>query len=296
MVRRHALEGVGDEVAGAALGLGARLFLRLPDTACELVPNELLGTLEQVRLGLVDGHARDALELGHLRVARVLEVFLELLRVDLAVGDTLLAPRQFGQLPVDVLLFRQHALLDLEDLVAPLSDLLLDLGAQADRGLTRLDLPLPAQRVGLALRLAPHHVGLALGLADEQLARPARGRQARAREGVERQEGQAGSHCQADQDPDDDDHARSHCRAGAGASAGNRCPRRNAVLIRHRLHRDVLRIGVGKARVPRLGGSASRRRRRQFPSLALVVSVGRSLIRFGNALDAGKTSNDALLS
>src|SRR4029079_18355818 len=153
-------------------GLGARLLLRLPDTARELVPNEFLGALEQVRLGLVDGHARDALELGHLGLPRVLEVFLELLGVDLAVGDALLAPGQFGQLPVDVLLFCQHALLDLEDVVAPFSALLLDLGAQPDRGLTRLDLPLPAQRVGLALRLAPPPLGLALRLADEHPPRP----------------------------------------------------------------------------------------------------------------------------
>jgi hypothetical protein len=104
-----------------------------------------------MRLGLVDGHARDALELRDLRVARLLEVFLELLGVHLAVEDALLAPSELGQLLVDVLLLRQNALLDLENLRAPLGDLVLDLGPQPDRGLTRLDLPFAAQRVGLAL-------------------------------------------------------------------------------------------------------------------------------------------------
>ena len=178
MVGGDPLEGVGDEVAGAALRLGARLFLGLPHLAGQLVADELLGALEQVRLGLVDGHARDALELGDLRVARLLEVFLELLGVHLAVEHALLPARELGQLLVDVLFLRQHALLDLEDLRAPLGDLLLDLGAQPHRGLTRLDLPFAAQRVGLALRLAPHHVRLALGLADEQLARSPRSGQA----------------------------------------------------------------------------------------------------------------------
>ena len=129
VARGHTLEGVGDEVAGAALRLGARLLLGLPHLAGELVADELLGSVEQVRLGLVDGHARDALELGHLRVARLLEVFLELLGMHLAVEDALLAPRELGQLLVDVLFLGQHALLDLENLRAPLGDLLLDLGS-----------------------------------------------------------------------------------------------------------------------------------------------------------------------
>ena len=178
VVGSHALEGVGDEVAGAALRLCARLLLGLPHLACHFVADELLGAFEQVRLGLVDRHARDALELCDLRVAGVLEVFLELLGVHLAVEDALLAPGELGQLLVDVLLLRQHALLDLEDLRAALGDLLLDLGPQPNRGLARFDLALPAQRVGLALRLAPHHFRLALALADEQLARSPRGGQA----------------------------------------------------------------------------------------------------------------------
>ena len=42
------------------------------------------------------------------------------------------------------------ALLDLQDLGAPVGDLLLDLGSEPDRLLTRLDLRLAPERVGLA--------------------------------------------------------------------------------------------------------------------------------------------------
>src|SRR5689334_13577003 len=101
MVRRDALEGVRDEVAGAALGLATRLLLGLPDPPRELVADKLLGPLEQVGLGLVHGHARDPLERAELAVARVLELLLELLRVHLAVGDALLAAAELRQLAVD---------------------------------------------------------------------------------------------------------------------------------------------------------------------------------------------------
>src|SRR3954469_16569565 len=85
-----ALEGVGDEVAGAPLGLGLRLLLHLADAAGEVVADELLGALHQVRLRLVDGHAGDPRELAQLLVARRLELLLELPRVHFAVGDALL--------------------------------------------------------------------------------------------------------------------------------------------------------------------------------------------------------------
>ena len=129
MVRGHPLQRVGDEVAGATLGLAACLLFGLADAAGELVADELLGALEHVRLGLVDRHPRDALELGELRVARLFELLLQLLRVHLTVGDALLAAGELGQLLVDVLFLRQHALLDLQELGASLGDLLLDLGA-----------------------------------------------------------------------------------------------------------------------------------------------------------------------
>src|SRR5438034_796366 len=81
------------------------------------------------------------------------------------------SPRELGQLAVDVLLLREDALLDIHHLPAPLSDFLLDLGAEPDRLLARFD-----------LRLAPERFCLAPGLADEQLAGAACGGEAGARE------------------------------------------------------------------------------------------------------------------
>ena len=77
--------------AGAPLRLGLRLLLELPHPPGELVPDQLLGTRQQVRLRLVGGHAGDPLELVELGVLRLLELLLELARVRLAVGDALLA-------------------------------------------------------------------------------------------------------------------------------------------------------------------------------------------------------------
>ena len=80
-------------------------------------------------------------------------LLLQLAEVDLAVGDALLAAGQLGQLPVDVVFLRDHALLDLHDLVAPLAQLRLELGAELDRLLARLDPRLAPRRLGVALRL-----------------------------------------------------------------------------------------------------------------------------------------------
>ena len=64
----------------------------LAHAARELVPDQLLRALEQVRLRLADGHPGDALELAELALAGLFQLVLELLSVGLAVGDPLLAP------------------------------------------------------------------------------------------------------------------------------------------------------------------------------------------------------------
>ena len=86
-------------------------------------------------------------------VARLLQLLLQLLEVDLAVGDALLAPRELRELAVDVVLLLQDALLDLDDVVAPAAELGLELGAELDRLLPRLDLRLAPRRVRVAARL-----------------------------------------------------------------------------------------------------------------------------------------------
>ncbi len=90
VVRGHALERVGDEVARPALRLAARLFLGLADAARELVPDKLLGALQEMRLRFVDGHSRDLLELLELRLACGFQLVLKLLGMRLSVGEALL--------------------------------------------------------------------------------------------------------------------------------------------------------------------------------------------------------------
>src|SRR5205823_12916894 len=97
-------------------------------------------------------HPRAPLELLRLAVLRLLPLLLELLRMDFPVGDALLAPGQLGQLPVDLLLLREDALLDLEGLGPPLRDFLLDVGAQLHGLLADLDLRLAAHTPGLPAR------------------------------------------------------------------------------------------------------------------------------------------------
>ena len=58
----------------------------IADAAREVVSNELFAALSRCRLRLLDRHAGDALDLRLLRCLRLLQLFLELLEVHLAVG------------------------------------------------------------------------------------------------------------------------------------------------------------------------------------------------------------------
>ena len=95
----------------------------------------------------------NALEFLALVVLDLLDILLKLPQVNLAIRDSLLAARELGQLPVDVVLLGEHALLDLQHLVAALAQLGLELGAELDRLLARLDRGLAAGRFSLALCL-----------------------------------------------------------------------------------------------------------------------------------------------
>ena len=166
MTRCDALEGVGDEIARAPLGLGARLLLELADPPRKLVPDEILGSFQQVELRLVDRHARDPLELGELLLFRILVLLLQLPQVRLAVGNSLLATRDLCEFPVDLLFLRKHTLLDLDDPVAVLCDFLVDLRAQRDRLFAGSDLRLPAKRFRFALGVIDQLLPLVLGGAE----------------------------------------------------------------------------------------------------------------------------------
>ncbi len=131
--------------------------------AGELVAHLGLGLLEDLPVRLAGRQLGDALELAPLAVAELLQLFLELLEVDLAVGDALVAPGELGELLVDLIFFREDALLDLDDLVAPFAELRLELASQLDGELAGFDLALAAGRFGLAAGVVEQQLAGALG-------------------------------------------------------------------------------------------------------------------------------------
>ena len=169
VARGDALERVGDERAGAPPRVGSCLLLHLPHLAGELVADEVLRAFEQLLARLVDGQARDLLERGEGLPLRVAELVLERLDVHLAIAEPLLPPLELGQPGVGLELLLEHALLDLGDLDAAVLHLALDLAAQRDGLLARIDLRLAANGLGFALRVARAALALVLGGSD---ARP----------------------------------------------------------------------------------------------------------------------------
>jgi hypothetical protein len=214
VARGDPLEGVGDEVPCAALGVGVRLLLELSHHAAEVVADELLRALEHLRLRLLHGQPGDALQLLELVVLGRLGLLLELLQVRLPVQDPLLAPLDLGELAVDLLLLGDHPLLDLG------LQLLLDVGAELERLLARLDLGLTADRVGRPRRVG----GRPLRLGD-------RGRHAPRHQDARPDET---AHQQTHGDPEDqEEDGSSHCwllrcRARRNGGFGESAPRRRA--------------------------------------------------------------------
>jgi hypothetical protein len=146
-----ALERVGDQVAGAAACLGAGLLFLLADAERELVPDQVLRLLEQVLLRLRDRERSGPLEIGERLVPGGLELLLELAHVHLSVVQALLAPVELRRAQLHLVLGLREALLDLRHLLAPALHLGLDLGAELDRELARLDLRFPPDGLGLSL-------------------------------------------------------------------------------------------------------------------------------------------------
>ena len=97
--------------------------------------------------------ARHLLELDKLGVLRLLELFLELPDVLFAVGKTLVAARELLELLLDLDLFRQNTLLDLQHLRAPVGELRVDFRAQPHHLLAGLDLPFAPHGVALPARV-----------------------------------------------------------------------------------------------------------------------------------------------
>src|SRR4029453_10321767 len=78
----------------------------------ELVPDQVARALEQVALRLGHAQAGDPLQADEGLVLGRLQLLLQLLDVDLAVVQPLLAPVDLGSLPLELVLRRRHLLLD----------------------------------------------------------------------------------------------------------------------------------------------------------------------------------------
>ncbi len=116
----------------------------------------------------------------------------------LAVGKALVAARELDELLLDLLLLRLEPLLGPRDLAPPLLHLRLDLGAQADGFLARFD-----------ARLAPHRLGLSLGVVQELLAGAQRLVEAGCADRADRQAAERAADDEADQYASADEHALS---------------------------------------------------------------------------------------
>ena len=127
--------------------------------------------------------------------------------MDLAVADALLAPGQLDELLLELRLTLRDPLLDLRDLDAPILHLALGLRAKPDRELSRVDLGLTADRLGLALGVGDRPPPLLLAPANVRRAR-----------GTQPERGRDRPDTESDQRRDHREHLHSSRR-------GRRCPR-----------------------------------------------------------------------
>ena len=94
---------------------------------------------------------------------RLAELLLQRLDVHLAIAESLLLPLELDQPRVGLVLLLQHALLDLGDLDPAVLHLALDLAAERDGLLARLDLRLAANGFGLAASVVEEALALSPG-------------------------------------------------------------------------------------------------------------------------------------
>src|SRR5829696_7014782 len=150
------LDGQGDDLARAAVGLLPRLLLEVADQPHGVPLGVLLDLLDEHGLGLGGGHGRDLLEAAAVLLGSGLELGPGRLERLLAVVQADLAPVEQGRLGLQALLLAGQALLALLDLGQPGPGLDLDLSSK----LGRFDLDTLAQSKGLVAGL---HGGLAAG-------------------------------------------------------------------------------------------------------------------------------------
>src|SRR5450830_775125 len=157
-----ALDGQREDVAGAAVGFAARLFLDLADQLGNLVARLVLRLLEQHVLGLRRAEPGDALELDHGLVVGDLQLVGDALGLGVAVAQRLLATVLLRGARVDLLVALQQALLGLAYLFAPAAQLGLDLAAHLVHFLFRLEPSFLDDGLGLTLGVAQQLLGFAL--------------------------------------------------------------------------------------------------------------------------------------
>src|SRR4029453_299809 len=113
------LDGQGDDLAGTAIGLLARLLLEVADQAHGVALGVLLDLLDEHGPGLGGGHGRDLLEPAAVLLGGQLELGPGRLQRLLAAVQGDLAPVEQRRLGVEALLPAGHALLALVDLGEP---------------------------------------------------------------------------------------------------------------------------------------------------------------------------------
>jgi hypothetical protein len=172
------LDGEGDDLAGAAVGLLPRLLLEVPDQTHGVALGVLLDLLDQDRLGLAGGHGRDLLQPAPVLVGGGLQLLPGRLDGLLAVVEGRLAPVEQGDLGLHALLLGDHPLLaPLQlgqaraalnvHLSSKLGGLGLDRLPQPQRLVARLDGGLSAGGLGLPLGVLQDRAGLALRGAEQ---------------------------------------------------------------------------------------------------------------------------------
>src|SRR5688572_30290237 len=111
VARGNALERVRDERARPTARVRSRFLLHLPHLSCELVPHEILRTLDQLLPCFVNGQTRDLLERAECIPVRISELLLKSLDVNLAISEPLLLALDLGESGVDLELLGEHPLL-----------------------------------------------------------------------------------------------------------------------------------------------------------------------------------------
>ena len=119
MLRRHTLHRPGDDLARPVFGLDGGLGLDLANLAGHILARRNLDGSQQLLLGVIAGHRRDALELGDVFLFELRQVGFPLVELRLALAQLPLAGIHLLQLAVHHFLAPLNAFLRPLQLPAP---------------------------------------------------------------------------------------------------------------------------------------------------------------------------------